>query len=1396
MSNLYNIEKVYPLTPMQESILFQYLINPSANTYHETNICKLRGKLDLQVMIESLKELVKRHEILRSIFAYKGLKKAVHIIQKERALSLDCIDLRNQTEDQQELFINNYIKEKRNTRLDLTKDMLIQFAIIQVRDEEYRIVMANHHIIMDGWCLQIIFHEIFVIYNSLINKIPLKLQPATPYSNYVKWLNEKNKAKTYAYWENYLKNYAQTYTQLPFKRVSTLEQTFKSEEVQVVIDTQLTQQLKIFAKRNNVTLNAITQSIWAILLYNYCEINDIIFGYITSGRSQELKGIESIVGLFINTIPMRVKIDDSMSFKDIVQRVNTQIFQSYQYDDCSLREIQEICNLPKNAINHIIIFDNFDQNIQLLQKQIAHSNQIELFDLSIYEEMEFDLSLKVSILDQLIIKLCFNKCVYSKDDMMRIGKHYENVIRSILTNQDQTLSSINILTDEENRQLLEEFNATNAPYPKNKMIYQLFHEQVEKTPNRIALVCEGVEYTYAELDASVNQLASVLVDDYQLHKQEVVAVYFNRSEGMIISILAVLKSQAICLPIDIKYPIERVLEMLEDSGSNLVISYKPSKIPPGFNGKVVLYKDATLSKKQSTKKDLPYEGNPNDIAYLIYTSGSTGKPKAVAINHQGIVNHAFMKINETELTDQDYCCHNLSFNFVASIWLIFAPFFVGSRVFLYNDNVISGADQLFNKTIHDGVTVLEVVPSVLNAFLNTTHGFGQLGQLRTILVSGEKITPQLVNKFYERYKVPLINAYGQSECSDDTLHYHIPYSRQTIQVPIGKPGQNTKVFVLSNKLQLKPIGVPGELYISGVGVTNGYLNNKELSHEKFIDNPYLYNTVMFKTGDFVRWLADGQIEYLDRKDNLIKIRGLRIEAGEIESQLISIDGMREVSVVNKEISGEPYICAYYAASKTYTNSELRGYLSKNLPDYMIPSHFIELEKLPVNSNGKTDRNALPDVLSIMKIESQYEPPRNEMEEKLVEIWKKVLNVDKIGINNDFFLLGGHSLKLIELEVEQERNHISIDMKTIYEFRTIKNIMNHFGGQEEQGQLIDSAVFTGSDKTEERNIIANIEPFNEFFFKSCFYNALIAGIRGLGKDEMPILLNNNARYSLEESGEKFSLGIDYHEEEELFVVLKNMAVQVDGIRKSKTLIEDIKETIDHNMLVILWIDCYEIRNRDDTYHKLHWKHTVLIYGYQDSIQKLNVIDHTNHDTLTYGKRLVDYSDLINAYESYFTYFSTNEYPSFIKVGNVRNQKQEIDEILYQRQFLNQFTSEKLNNSKELNALECFRKKLGVLLQANSNLEDAFRTILEGFNEIINSRLVTIYQADKLFPSTSKVVILLRDSMEYWTTIRGIIAKSLFSGGLSPGKDKKMMELIDCIYKIEMELIKGNLIEEYR
>ncbi|MGB7604797.1 MAG: amino acid adenylation domain-containing protein, partial [Lutisporaceae bacterium] len=662
---------------------------------------------------------------------------------------------------------------------------------------------------------------------------------------------------------------------------------------------------------------------------------------------------------------------------------------------------------------------------------------------------KFDMTITAIELNKTIgIDLNYCTKLFNKQIIENMIKHLINILNSIVNNTNLRLSEVEMLSAEEKQQVLVEFNNTTAEYPKDKTLYQLFEQRAAETPDNIAVIYEEQSITYKELDAKSNQLARTLREK-GVKPNSIVGIMVERSLEMLIGIMGILKAGGAYLPIDPEYPEDRISYILEDSKTKLLLTQGKYINKVEFDGEILNLESEQSYTNEGAKLD--NINSPKDIAYLIYTSGSTGKPKGVMIEHESAVNILSDMERNYPLTKEDVYLLKTSYTFDVSVTEIFGWFVGNGKLAILKPEDEKDVSEILNAIERYKVTHINFVPSMLNLFLEglDEKNLNKTNSLKYVFAAGEALIKETVNRFHKLIKTAsLENIYGPTETTIYVTRYSLNnLDKDTKNIPIGKPLSNIKAYIIDKNRKLQPVGIQGELCFSGIGLGRGYLNRPELTAEKFIENPFATGERMYKTGDLAKWLPDGNIEFLGRIDHQVKIRGFRIELGEIESQLLKYEGISEVIVIAKEDKNKSnYLCGYICGEREYSISELREYLAKELPEYMIPSYIIQLDKLPLTGNGKVDRKALPEPDGSITTGVEYVAPSNKIEEKLSEIWSEVLGIERVGINDNFFELGGHSLKAINIaaKINKELN-VSVPLREMFKTPTIKGLANYVEG---------------------------------------------------------------------------------------------------------------------------------------------------------------------------------------------------------------------------------------------------------------------------------------------------------------------------------------------------------------
>jgi polyketide synthase PksJ len=1057
-----NVEDIMGLTSLQEGMLFHYLSDPGSKQYFEQFRLQLSGEMKVECFDQAWQTAAQTNEILRAVIRWEQLEEPLQVILKQKKLPIRIIDLRGQNDRQIPGEIDKIVQQDQNQTIDITREPL-RITLCLIDENKSEMILTFHHILYDGWSQGIILSEFLEAYQRLLKgQSPVQRQK-TRFKEFFKWYQSLDRHRQEESWKKLLEGF-DTRTLLPYDK-NKLDEIARVNIHSFTLPPAIKDQVDRCSQGYNITLSTILYATWGILLQKYNNSNDIIFGTTVSGRTPEIKGIETMVGLFINTLPLRLQTSENNTAAEVFQSISRQLEERNQYgcEHSSLTRIKQMTGIGResNLFDSLVVIDNYPLD-NLLNRPGDLVLRITSYDM--FEMTNFDLTLQILLLEagQMRIDFRFNADLFEEKTIQRMACHYLNTLEGITQDPLIKISMVQVLSPEEIKRILEEFNCPDIAFRVDKTIHGEIEARAARNPQNRAVGFEDQWITYRELDERANQLARLL-GEYGAAEGSRVALMFPRSIDMITAFLAILKAGGACIPLDISHPWERSGFIIRDSEAGFILTAGE----PGFDlqqsdgtGSVVRIVYDPEKIKAFPTGNLEKLVQPEDLSYIMYTSGSTGKPKGALLHHSGIVNHTYTKIDVLGITEKDVVANNFSINVIAAVWQILSPLFTGARLQVYSDEIEWDPYRQFEQVEADGVTVIEVIPSVLKAYLFVLdEGKDQvkLENLRKIALTTEETKPFLVNKFYERYRhIDLVDCYGQTECCDDVLHYTIPHDTNTQKVPIGTPSLNTNVFILDHHQQLQPVGVPGEICVIGAGVAYGYWKRPELTAERFkravishlslvISSSKLptndrsqksfpndqcpmtndRSSKLYRTGDLGRWLPDGKIEYLGRVDHQVKIRGNRVELREIENQMMGYSIIKEAAVVAKEDKeGDKSLYAFFISDEEVTVGDLRQYLSKYLPDYMIPARFIRMEQLPLTPNGKIDRKALvkAEIKGDIATGTEYKPPRSEFEKKIQEIWSRLLDKDKeqIGINDNFFDLGGHSLLLIKLKSKLEK----------------------------------------------------------------------------------------------------------------------------------------------------------------------------------------------------------------------------------------------------------------------------------------------------------------------------------------------------------------------------------------
>ncbi|MEO0683524.1 MAG: amino acid adenylation domain-containing protein [Cyanobacteria bacterium J06633_8] len=1037
-----NIESIYPLSPMQEGLLFHTLYEGESGVYFEQLSLTLSGDLNVAAFEQAWQQVVERHPVLRTLFVWDKTKKPLQVVCKKVNLPTHNYDWRNLSAVEQEEKFQTFLQTDRDKGFELDKAPLMRNTLIRLTDKSYKFIWSSHHLLTDGWCLPIILKEVFAFYEALNKGENLYLPSLRPYKDYINWLQKQDSLRAKAFWQQTLQGFS-AHTHLVVDRDSQSQKIYQEQHLR--LSEQTTSALKSLAKQNHLTLSTLFQGIWALLLSRYSGESDVVFGATVSGRPPTLSGVESMVGLFINTLPVRIQVSGETEILPWLQQLQSQHLEREQYSWYPLVEIQRCSEIPGGSplFESLLVFENYPLGSSLVEDTAG----LKINEVKSYERTNYPLTLVLIPGEELLVRMLYDCNRFDTDTITRMGSHFLTLLEGVVTNSTGQLQDLPLITETERHQLLREWNDTHTEYP-DKCIHQLFEEQVQRTPKTIALEFGSEKLTYEQLDRRANQLADYLIS-LGVKPDVLVGLCIERSVEMVVGLLAILKAGGAYVPLDPSYPQERLAYMLEDSQASVLLTeQKFINYLPKHEKVVCLDKDINY---RDIKSNLSTDVKPKNLAYVIYTSGSTGKPKGVAMSNRSLVNLLMWQIENGVANPNAKTLQFSPISFDVSFQEIFSTLCAGGTLVLIPDDIRRDAVALLKLLASQGIERLFLPFVALQQLAEVSASSDDLPiSLQEIITAGEQLqmTTALTNFLKRVPNCTLQNQYGPSE-----THVVTAFTLKGLVEncpalpPIGRPIANTQIYILDSHHQPVSIGVPGELYLGGIGLAREYLNRSDLTDQKFIPNLFSDGSEerLYKTGDLARYLPDGNIEFLGRSDNQVKIRGFRIEIGEIETAIAAHPEVSEaVVIVREDIPGKKRLVAYVVnkfAPQNHSSiqKQLRDFLKQKLPEYMIPSAFVFLDALPLTPSGKINRRALP-TPSLTQESESFVPPRTATEATLVKIWQEVLGLEQVSIHDNFFECGGHSLLATQVISRLRQNwKIELPLRSLFAEPTIAEL---------------------------------------------------------------------------------------------------------------------------------------------------------------------------------------------------------------------------------------------------------------------------------------------------------------------------------------------------------------------
>ncbi len=1036
-----NVEDIYPLSPTQQGMLFHTLYAQEAGIYCVQFGITFGAALDVAAWRAAWEAVVARHPILRSAFIWEGQEEPLQVVRQQVTLTWDEQNWQGLTAEEQATRLADFLATDRARGFTLAKAPLMRMTLLRLAPDKLHFIWSYHHLLLDGTSNGLVIDEVLASYAAIAAGQTPALPALRPYREYIAWVQEQDLAAAEAFWRQHLAGFTTATPLTVGKLAPTTDATAQNGELETSVSRDLTDALQRFARQHQLTLNTVLQGAWALVLSRYSGEEDVVYGITASTRPPALPGAEAMVGLFINTVPLRVAVPQSERVLPWLKSVQAAQVETRQFDYSPLVQVQGWSAVARGQplFESLMVFENYVVATQQTNGASA------LPPLSMWwgaEQAIYPLTLTVAPNAELTLRLNYETQRFDHATIERLAGHLRQVLAGIIADPDRRLADIALITDAERQQVLVDWNATGTNYPRDATIQALFEGCAAATPDTIAVVYADAQLSYAELNRRANQLAHHL-RGLGVGPDVAVGVSLDRSLELIISLVGIVKAGGIYVPFDPTYPPERIAFMVDDARMAVLLTRADlqAQLPPSDVPRVLIDQDWPQIAGQPTTN--PQAGTlPQHVAYVNYTSGSTGLPKGVQTPHQAVVR--LVRGNTfARLTADEVFLQFATVSFDAATLEVWGPLLNSGRLVVYPAANLA-LDELSRVLVRYGVTTLWLTAGLFHAMVD--EQLAGLRNVRQLLAGGDVLSVPHVVKVLQTYPGnTLINGYGPTEGTTFTCCYPMTDPAQVgATVAIGKPIANTQIFILDGAQQPVPVGVPGELHIGGAGLARGYLRRPELTAERFVPHPFSAEpgARLYRTGDLVRWLPDGNVEFMGRIDQQVKLRGYRVEPGEIEALLVSHPDIQAAAVIVWQApdSRDQRLVAYvvFRPGTALSSNELYDFLKQKLPIYMVPAAFVELPALPLSATGKVDRSALPppDDAGTL-VTKTYVAPRNRVEEELAQIWVEVLHVPQVGVEDNFFELGGHSLLATQV-TSRIRDHFATEMPVwaIFEAQTV------------------------------------------------------------------------------------------------------------------------------------------------------------------------------------------------------------------------------------------------------------------------------------------------------------------------------------------------------------------------
>ncbi|MBK5007741.1 non-ribosomal peptide synthetase [Pseudomonas sp. S32] len=1060
------IEDVYPLTPMQEGMLLHTLLEPGTGLYYMQDRYRINSGLDPQRFAQAWQAVVARHEALRASFSWNSGEAMLQIIHKPGNLPVDYQDWRGLDDTAQEARLQALHKQEREAGFELLREAPFHLRLVRVANERYWFMMSNHHILIDAWCRSLLMNDFFEVYQALGEGRPAQLPVPPRYRDYIGWLQRQGLEDARTWWQANLAGFERA-TAIPSDRPLRHDHAGSG----MVVGDCYTRlhasegvRLRELAQAHQLTVNTFAQAAWALVLARYSGERDVAFGVTVAGRPVSMPQMQRTVGLFINSVALRVCLPlpgERCSVRQWLQGLLQSNMELREYEYLPLVAIQECSELPKGQplFDSLFVFENAPVETAVLD----HAQHLNASSDSGRTHTNFPLTAVCYPGDDLGLHLSFDQRYFDYPTVERLLAEFKRLLLALVQGFDGEVSELPLLGAEEQRYLLDDCNRTAHHYPLEHSYIAQFEAQVAAHPQRTVARCQEASYDYAGLNLAANRLGHALVAA-GVQLDQPVALLAERGLPLLGMIVGSFKAGAGYLPLDPGLPSARLQGIIALSSTPVLVctaacAEQARQLLGSLQGQVQLLVWEDIQASQVASHNPGIYSGPDNLAYVIYTSGSTGLPKGVMVEQRGMLNNQLSKVPYLELSQRDVIAQTASQSFDISVWQFLAAPLFGATVQIVPNAIAHDPQGLLAHVQATGITVLESVPSLIQGMLANEHQ--ALDGLRWMLPTGEAMPPELAAQWLQRYPhIGLVNAYGPAECSDDVAFFRVDAaSTRGTYLPIGTPTDNNRLYLFGDEQTLVPLGAVGELCVAGTGVGRGYVSDPVRTALAFIPHPYgAPGERLYRTGDLARRRADGVLEYVGRIDHQVKIRGYRIELGEIEARLHEQASLRDAAVAVQEGVNGKHLVGYLVAHQGVTGDgalleQIKQRLRAELPEYMVPLHWAWFDSLPHNANGKLDRKALPAIEIGGQHSQAYQPPRTALEETLAGIWADVLKAERVGVHDNFFELGGHSLLATQIASRvQKQLQLNVPLRAMFECSTVEELAVYVEGL--QGSALD------------------------------------------------------------------------------------------------------------------------------------------------------------------------------------------------------------------------------------------------------------------------------------------------------------------------------------------------------